>query len=386
MRKTSFILFFVIILLIYASINYYIIIRGLNLFSPGSSIRTALLIIILMAATAFPAGRLLERTMVNRFTASLIWIGTFWLAFMVYLFLQFLMLDLFSGVSHLFRFIPDFISSNPDKIKEITGIIVISITVCVVVSGHINTWFPVIRKYELMINKPGGKLDKLHVVVSDVHLGTIIEKRHTRIIVDKVNGLEPDIILIPGDIIDEDIAPVLKTNVGDVLKQLQSKYGVYAVTGNHEYIGGIKKAKKYLKEHKISLLNDRAELIDNSFYVVGREDMTMSQFTNMKRKVLNEIVKDLDKSKPIILLDHQPFRLEQAEENGVDLQLSGHTHHGQLWPFNFITRIIFELSWGYKRKGGTHYYVSSGVGGWGPPIRTVNRPEIISIKLNFNQK
>ena len=193
-----------------------------------------------------------------------------------------------------------------------------------------RSWFPVVRKYELMINKPGGKLDKLHVVVfSDVHLGTTIEKRHTRIIVDKVNGLEPDIILIPGDIIDEDIAPVLKTNVGEVLKQLQSKYGVYAVTGNHEYIGGIKKAKKYLKEHKISLLNDRAELIDNSFYVVGREDMTISQFTNMKRKVLNEIVKDLDKSKPIILLDHQPFRLEQAEENGVDLQLSGHTHRSE---------------------------------------------------------
>lgn len=387
MRKTGFIIFFSVVLLIYASVNYYIIIRGLYLLSYGSSTRTAWLIIILMAAVAFPIGRLLERATVNRLTASLIWIGTFWLAFMVYLFLQFLLLDLFSAVSHLFDFVPDFIFSNPDKTKEITGIIVISITVCIVVAGYINTWFPVVRKYELTINKPGGKLDKLHIVAfSDVHLGTTIEKRHTRIIVDKVNLLKPDIILIPGDIIDEDIAPVLKADVGKILKQLQSKYGVYAVTGNHEYIGGIRKAKRYLSEHKVELLNDKAELIDNSFYVAGREDLTMNQFTGIKRKALNEIIGGLDKSKPIILLDHQPFRLEQAEQNGVDLQLSGHTHHGQLWPFNYITRMVFEISRGYKKKGNTHYYVSGGVGGWGPPIRTVNRPEIVSINLIFNQK
>jgi predicted MPP superfamily phosphohydrolase len=124
-------------------------------------------------------------------------------------------------------------------------------------------------------------------------------------------------------------------------------------------------------------------LFDDSFYVVGREDLTINQFTNLKRKELSEIVEGIDPSKPMILLDHQPAKLEQAEKNGIDLQLSGHTHNGQLWPFNFITRMVYELSWGYKQKGSTHYYVSSGVGGWGPPIRTVNRPEIISILLNF---
>jgi len=387
MRKAGFILFFSVVLLIYAAINYYIIMRGLNLLSPGSLIRTVFLIAVLIAAAAFPLGRLLERIMINPLTSSLIWIGTFWLAFMVYFFLTFLLLDLLSGIGHLFGFIPDCISSNPAKTKEITGLIVITITTGIVIAGYINTWFPVVRRFNLTINKPGGKIGNVHIVVfSDIHLGTTIEKRHCRIIVNKVNALKPDIILIPGDIIDEDIAPVLKTNVGEVLKQLQSKYGVYAITGNHEYIGGVRKAKKYLNEHNIMLLNDKAELIDDSFYVAGREDLTMNQFTGIKRKELNEIIKNLDHSKPIILLDHQPFRLEQAERNGVDLQLSGHTHHGQLWPFNYITNMIFEVSRGYKQKGNTHYYISSGVGGWGPPIRTVNRPEIVSIQLMFNQK
>jgi hypothetical protein len=200
-----------------------------------------------------------------------------------------------------------------------------------------------------------------------------------------VNALSPDIILIPGDIIDEDISPVIHNNVGEILTQLKAKYGVFAVTGNHEYIGGVMASKKYLAEHGVELLNDTALLINDSFYVVGREDLTIRQFTNGKRKELSEIMQDVDQTKPIILMDHQPFKLEIAEQNGVDLQLSGHTHHGQLWPFNYITNMVYELGWGYKKKGDTHYYVSSGVGGWGPPIRTVNRPEIVSIKLKFTK-
>ena len=91
----------------------------------------------------------------------------------------------------------------------------------------------------------------------------------------------------------------------------------------------------------------------------------------------------VDKSLPIILMDHQPFKLDEAVRNGVDVQLSGHTHHGQLWPFHFITKKVYELSWGYKLKGNTHVYVSSGVGTWGPPVRTGNRPEIVHLRLRF---
>jgi len=214
-------------------------------------------------------------------------------------------------------------------------------------------------------------------------LGTIIEKRHLKDIVNKVNDLNPDIILIPGDIIDEDIAPVIHSNVGELLIKLKAKYGVFAVTGNHEYIGGVNKAKKYLTEHNIQLLNDTAMFIDNSFYVVGREDLTKRQFSGFKRKELAEIMEGVDLSYPVILLDHQPIGLNQAVEAGVDLQLSGHTHHGQLWPFNVITNLVFENGKGLLKKEDTHILVSSGIGVWGPPVRTNSRPEILNITLSF---
>jgi len=217
-------------------------------------------------------------------------------------------------------------------------------------------------------------------------LGTIIEKQHLVRIVEKVNALEPDLILIPGDIIDEDIAPVIRSNVGDTLRRLKAKDGVFAVTGNHEYIGGAQKAKQYLQLHGIRLLNDEAVFIDESYYLVGREDLMKKRMGKEGRKDLSQIMTSVNKNFPVILLDHQPFHLEQAVEAGIDLQLSGHTHHGQLWPFQLITRWVYEKSWGYLKKGHTHFYISSGVGGWGPPIRTVNRPEIVQINLSFNGK
>jgi predicted MPP superfamily phosphohydrolase len=200
---------------------------------------------------------------------------------------------------------------------------------------------------------------------------------------EKINNLNPDVILIAGDIIDEDLGPVIKYNVGEHLHRLKAKYGVFAVTGNHEYIGGAEPAVEYLEKLGINVIRDKSIKIDNSFYVVGREDSSSARFEGKKRKELSEIMKDVDKAFPIIMMDHQPFNLKQARINGVDLQLSGHTHNGQLWPFNFIVDKVYELAWGYKVIGNTHYYVSCGVGGWGPPVRTGSRPEIINIKLNF---
>ena len=131
------------------------------------------------------------------------------------------------------------------------------------------------------------------------------------------------------------------------------------------------------------MLRDSSIKIEESLDIVGREDRSIAQFARRKRKPVAELMVSVDKNFPVILMDHQPFKLEEAERFGVDLQLSGHTHHGQLWPFNFITKKMYEVSWGYKKKGSTHVYVSSGVGTWGPPVRTGNRPEIVHLKLTF---
>ncbi|MBI3578844.1 MAG: metallophosphoesterase, partial [Ignavibacteriales bacterium] len=213
---------------------------------------------------------------------------------------------------------------------------------------------------------------------------TIVCKARLEHIVEKINALNPDLVLLPGDVVDEDLGPVIKQNLGETLRKIRSKFGVISITGNHEYIGGVEEAYQYLIAHDIMVLRDSVIKINNSLYVVGREDLSVKQFTGKRRKPLDEIMAGVDKTLPVILMDHQPFRLEDAVQNGVDLQLSGHTHHGQIWPFNFITKKVYEVSWGYKKKGDTHIYVSCGVGTWGPPVRIGNTPEIVNIRLTFS--
>jgi len=234
------------------------------------------------------------------------------------------------------------------------------------------------------IPKNSRPLKEMNIVaVSDIHLGTIVGKSRLSKIVDKINALNPDLVLLPGDVVDEDLGPVIQQNLGETLRTIRSRYGVIAITGNHEYIGGVEDADKYLTEHGIRVLRDDLTRIADTVYVVGREDLSKTSFGGGIRKSLGEIMDGVDRSWPIILMDHQPFRLHEAEEHGVDLQLSGHTHHGQLWPFNFITRKMYEVSWGYKKRGNTHFYVSCGVGTWGPPVRIGNTPEIVNIRLLF---
>jgi predicted MPP superfamily phosphohydrolase len=118
--------------------------------------------------------------------------------------------------------------------------------------------------------------------------------------------------------------------------------------------------------------------------LIGREDRSINQFAGKRRKPLADIVNGVADRSVIILMDHQPFGLDEAVAQGADLQLSGHTHHGQLWPFNLITNAIYEVSWGYKKKGETQFYVSSGAGTWGPPVRLGNTPEIIHLQITFD--
>ena len=151
----------------------------------------------------------------------------------------------------------------------------------------------------------------------------------------------------------------------------------------HEYIGGAEDAVKYLRAHKVNILRDSLVKIDNSFYIAGREDLSSNHSSRGKRKDISQIMAGADRTLPVILLDHQPFHLDEAEGNGIDFQISGHTHHGQLWPFGYLTNLIYEVSWGYKKKGNTQIYVSSGFGGWGPPVRTGNNPEILCFDLTF---
>ncbi len=364
---------------IYGLANYFIFIRGLHALRPTGAVRTIYIVAFIFLAVSFIAAMFLERADIISIGKPLSWIGSFWLGAFIYFLLVLAVIDLARVADYFIHYFPSFLYSNPERTAKITAYTVISLVALVVVYGFINAHIIRVRSFDINVPKEAGGRKSLNIVMaSDIHLSSIINNGRISAIVNKINSLSPDIVLLPGDIVDGDLNPVVQQNLGEALRQITAPLGVYAITGNHEYIGGVEKACKYITEHGVKMLRDSTVFVDSSFYVVGREDRSAR-----KRKPLSELMENVDRKYPVILMDHQPFRLEEAEENGVDLQLSGHTHYGQMWPFNYITDMVYELAYGYLVKGSTHIYVSSGVGTWGPPLRIVANPEIAEFRLHF---
>jgi predicted MPP superfamily phosphohydrolase len=326
----------------------------------------------------------LENVLPQPLADLMVWTGSFWMAAMLYFLLAVVFLDLLRLVNHFLPFFPKMVSQNYAQAKYIASLGVLGIVGLLLLGGHINSVIPRIRKLDLPIAKKAANLHSLNIVAaSDIHIGTIVGRDRVGHIVNLINSLNPDLVLLVGDILDMDMAPILKRNLGDSLRNIKSRFGVYAVTGNHEHIAGVEEACRYLEEHGIVVLRDRAVKIADSFFLVGREDRSGRGFGGFRRKDLAELMAGIDRHYPVILMDHQPSELKQASLEGVDLQLSGHTHNGQLWPLNYIVHSIYSLPWGYRKIGNTHFYVSDGVGTWGPPLRIGNRPEIVQIHLSF---
>ena len=384
--RTGFIIVFSLMIVIYTALNYLIFKRGMAAIPQSWNISGWFTVIFIFISSSYLIGRFLERVWVSGFTDCLVWIGSFWLGAMKYFLFILLFLDILRMINHFLPFFPSFIYSDYAKTKLIAAIISILIVTITIIGGYVNAMIPRIVNLNFEIDKKVENMHELNVVVvTDIHLGTMVTRTRFDKIVDKINRLKADIIILGGDVVDEDIGPVIRQNLGDALKNLKSKYGTFAITGNHEYLGGAENACKYLNEHGVTVLRDSVATIDNSVILVGREDRSKPGFSGKKRKLLDELMQNIDRTKPVILLDHQPFELDAAAASGADVQFSGHTHHGQIFPLNLITKMIYEVSWGYLKKGNTHFYVSSGLGTWGPPIKVGNIPEILNVKLSFTK-
>jgi len=384
MQKIQFIIFFSIVIGLYSLLSFYIYSKGIQVFPEGTSTRIYYKYLFLFLSASYIIARFLERIWLSVMSDVFTWIGSIWLAAFFYFLLIAIAIDLIRLLNYIIPFLPEMVKSTDFKRNlfwTINGIVAV-----VLVAGFINARFPRIIELNLAIDKKVEGIKKLRIVfASDIHLGTLIGPRRTNSIVTKINGLNPDLVLLGGDIVDEDLGPVIRSNLGDSLKKLKAPLGVIGVTGNHEYIGGADQAVKYLSDHGVKMIQDTIFIINNKICIVGREDRDKRNFAGTKRKDFQEVMKDVNHNLPVILLDHQPFELDEKAKAGVDLTLSGHTHHGQMWPLNYITKAIFEVSWGYKKKENMHVYVSSGVGGWGPPVRVGNRPEIVLIHLKFKE-
>ncbi|GGD54126.1 metallophosphoesterase [Paenibacillus nasutitermitis] len=334
-----------------------------------------------LIAFSYIISRLLERLIPGPLPRGLKWIGSYWFAVFEYSVLLLPVADLIVWI--LLR--TDTLSRETAIIA--VGSAVLAILAAILARGSWNAWNPVVRHYSIVVNKQAGQLKQLRIAAaSDLHLGTIVGTRYLKLLVERVNQLKPDIVLLPGDVIDDDVEPFRRLDLGSVMKGFKSRFGTYAVLGNHEYIGGKKEEFiALMAKAGIPVLTDQTTKIADSFYLVGRKDKAAQSVRTGQsgRLSIKELIGDLDQQLPLIMLDHQPSSIAEAADNGIDVSLHGHTHRGQMAPNHLLTRRIFELDWGYLQKGKLHAIVSSGYGTWGPPIRIGSRSEIVDITISF---
>lgn len=288
-------------------------------------------------------------------------IGTSSIFVLLYLFMLFLVLDL----GHLLHLVPNSFLRN----SAVGSWSVLAIMLTIFVYGNLHYYNKVRQPLQLTTTKPLPKPVKM-VMISDLHLGYHNTRADFEKWVGLINAEKPDLVLITGDIIDISHKPVMEENMAEVFRQIQAP--IYACLGNHDYYAGEPKSEQFIRESGIHLLKDSCITLPQGITLIGRDDRT-----NMRRTSVKALVSKADLSKYTILLDHQPYRLEEAQQCNIDFQFSGHTHYGQVWPISWIEDRLYEDAFGPLQKGNTHYYVSSGIGIWGGKFRIGTHSEYV---------
>lgn len=371
-------LFFTIVFIIHTIINIYIFYRGWKAFPKSPYVKILYSIIFFIFYSSFIIMMLGRNYFPLGLQKIFYFLGTTWLAIMLYITIYFVITDILLWLNKFWHFIPsNFNSRKLHKIQVFSGYFIVFVVLLI---GYYKFSNPTVVEKNIVINKSGTNYKELKVVVfSDIHLGITVDKEKLQKYVRLINEQKPDLILIAGDMIDNNTRPLMEEKMYQEINQLNAPLGIYFCLGNHEYLSEIGKSMEFLRKTKMIILKDKAIQIDDSFWIIGRDDRF-----NKERLTLRDLVDKVDVTQPLFLLDHQPYFLEEAEENGIDLQISGHTHNGQLWPLNLIVDKIYEVGHGYKKKGNTHIYVSSGLGLWGPEYRVGTQSELVILNIKFN--
>lgn len=315
-------------------------------------------------------------------------VGSVWLVFTLYMVLSLLVVDITKVVFYqIRRFL--------NRLGFLLSVIVVS---GVLYSGYNTYRNPQIKELEIDFSPvataaeavaadsvavgdkelPVGKKNLKIVALSDVHLGYSTDKEDLARYVGMINSLLPDIVLIGGDLIDNSVVPLWEQRMEEELGKLRAPMGIYMVPGNHEYISGLEKSVEFLKNTPIVLLRDSVVVFPGGLQLVGRDDRS-----NRNRASVEELMAGVQDGIPVLMLDHQPYELDQKDSLGVDIQFSGHTHKGQIWPMNLLVDRMYVQSHGYRKWKNSHVVVSSGLSLWGPPFRIGTESDlwVINVKL-----
>lgn len=377
-------------LLLLGGVSFYLYYRLRPLLPmPGTVKGVVAKLVFVLLMMSFFVGFALQAGGMYAASAPFTIVGSWMLAAILYLLLVFVLVDI-ARIVNSFTFRAEFLlyrceyGNSAARFMALISCIVVAL---VLIAGYFNARFPVTRTIVYETDKPVTRSFK-YVLLSDIHLGMIHCDHFMEILRDRINSVEDlDFVVIAGDFFDGDPNPVVSSNVGGILRGVNTGYGIFACTGNHEWIGNVDTASDFLRRNGVTVLRDSAAQLPFGVSIIGRDDLSHNSRREDRRKSVREIIGGgVDTSSYMIVLDHQPPRVDRYSEiveSNIDIQLSGHTHAGaQLWPLCiFTSRMYGAHNYGQVREGNTEFYTSSGYGTWGPPIRTSSRPEIVIVEV-----
>ncbi len=343
--------------------------------------KTTLIFTFVFCLIAFsqPIGQFLMSVRPGKVAATIMQIGHIWLGMLFY----FTLLGIITGALYFFaRIVITNHHASAERLHSgfpITGSIILLIMMAFIGVGFLKAWRPVIRHVNISV--PTQNKNTLTIVqLSDLHLDELRSVKWWESIVDRTLALTPDIIVLTGDNIDEN--PIRLERFKPGLKRLSARYGVFAITGNHEFFTDTAQMAVMLEECGIKLLRNQVHTIPEIACIVGIDDPTGISIANQSKPNFSDLEETIPPDIPVIVLSHQPVYLQEVAKMGAHIQLSGHTHNGQLWPFGYFTRLMFPYNNGYYDINGLHLYVSSGTGVWGPPFRIGTDSEIVKLHID----
>jgi uncharacterized protein len=368
---------FLIILAVFISLNVYLFTRGWQAIPDKKALHIIYSVIFVFSALSIFVAIFASRFLPARVGFVFEEVGGYWMILFVYMIAFALLGDLLRIANHFFHIFPAAISGNMPmaRLLYFSGVMLALVLISLI--GFYRFSHPAVKELSIQSGRVTNKPGEITIVMaSDLHLGNVIRKGRLTKWVKLINSQNPDIIVLDGDIFDHSYNAVESQHMDAELRKLQAKYGVFAVPGNHDYYTGIDKVIAYLRNSGINVLRDTAVVVNNSLLIIGRDDLT-----NKDRKSLASLLPGQDMGLPVLVLDHQPHSLDESALNHADLHLSGHTHNGQIFPFNRIVEKVYKLGYGYGKSGNTNFYVSSGIGLWAAPIRLGTQSEIVKIHL-----
>ena len=372
-------LFFLAIFAAYGGMHAYTFFRARNAlgFGAGTGIALAFFMLAMVSAPFFI--RLLERHEYQLAARALSWVAYLWMAALFLFFCSSIVLDLGNVLVRIAAWLPRGGFSISLVSAKASFFVCLGLSLAICVYGYFSALDIRTERLRIETSKLPANINRLTIVqISDVHLGLIVRCPRLQKIVDIVKAEKPDIFISTGDLVDAQINQM--TGMADILREVKAPYGNFAITGNHEYYAGIKQALALTRECGFTLL--RGEAAKSSVInIVGVDDPAGLQLKVDKPESETALLSRLPKDRFTLLLKHRPVVDKEAAKL-FDLQLSGHTHKGQIYPVTYVSEIAYPLNAGrFDLPGGAILRVSRGTGTWGPPIRFLSPPEVTVIEL-----